>query len=92
MSTKTVKIENLVVGRKYLIHYQSDNQRYMRQAVMVYLGREEGTLIWDLRPKAGTQRMPGYWVSEMYDVPSDTSVYFDRRALSYETVHNPKSR
>jgi hypothetical protein len=78
-------LPDLVVGRKYRIRYKSDTRVVSRWAVMKYLGRKESTregkwtLIWDLRPVAGTQEMPEHWVISTEEVDMDTSVCIDKR-------------
>ena len=45
-------------GQRYQVRYRSGSQRRDRTAVMVYLGEDGDSLLFDARPAAGTQRMP----------------------------------
>jgi hypothetical protein len=67
------------VGYKYRVRYQLPQQRIMREAVMKFLGSEEYHLIFDLRPLAGTQRVPRSCIKSAVQVPNSTDVYFDRK-------------
>jgi len=68
----------LVVGRRYHLRYRSTTQRLDRGAVMVYLGADGDTLLFDARPAAGTQHLPRTWLLAAQAVPADTPPYLNK--------------
>jgi hypothetical protein len=65
-------------GQRYQVRYRSGSQRRDRIAVMVYLGEDGESLLFDARPAAGTQRMPRPWLRAVEPVPADTAAHINR--------------
>ena len=73
------------IGRRYLIRYRSDTQRFEREAVMDYLGEGQAGVdaenyLFNARPLAGTQAMPKRWVQSVTEVPKSSPIVIERRA------------
>jgi hypothetical protein len=71
-------IPAMTQGQRYLVRYRSGSQRNDRTAVMVYLGDDAGTALFDARPAAGTQRMPRVWIRTIEPVPADTPAHINK--------------
>lgn len=68
----------MIEGRRYLVRYRSATQRYDRTAVMVYLGEEGDTLLFDARPVAGTQQMPRPWLRAVEPVSAEMPAHINK--------------
>jgi hypothetical protein len=75
---ETRPIPAMTQGHRYLVRYRSGTQRNDRTAVMVYLGDDAGTAVFDARPAAGTQRMPRAWIRAIEPVPADTAAHINQ--------------
>jgi hypothetical protein len=64
-----VQLEDLVIGRKYLIKHKSESQRRLRESVLTFLGLDgSGCLQWDAQPSFGTQSLPKEWIIDIVEV------------------------
>jgi hypothetical protein len=77
-------ITKLKVGDRVKILHQSEQQRYPRITIGTFLGQErEGrtseVLLIDLRPTAGTSKMPLAWIHTAEKVDSETAVKVNER-------------
>lgn len=75
------RVSNFRPGKRYRIVYQSQAQRYAREAVMDYLGFAGLTdeLAFSARPAAGTQDMPRHWILQFEEVSKTTENYIGKR-------------
>lgn len=69
--------EDLVVGCKYKIRYQYKGQRYVREALMTWLGEEH----WNVQSSFWTQYVPDDYILSISEIlPQDSLPYFNVRA------------
>lgn len=73
-------LTDMVPGKKYKVVYKGDLQRFNREAVMVYLGKDGTSTSWDARPAAGTQTMPTSWIVAVVEVEANAKAYLNRRS------------
>jgi hypothetical protein len=71
-------IAAMTEGHRYLVRYRNGSQRNDRTAVMIYLGDDADTALFDARPAAGTQRMPRAWIRTIEPVPADTPAHINK--------------
>lgn len=78
----------LVTGTKYIVRYQSETQRYQRQAVMVYLGPtpEGDGYLFSARPVAGTQKLPKSWIKGVWKALLGEKIRIDERVFENEEI------
>jgi hypothetical protein len=74
----------LVVGRKYRIVFKNENQKYLHQSVMAYLGENKAlifghNLVFDARPVAGTQEIPLSWIADIREVKDNHPIVLNKR-------------
>jgi len=65
-------------GQRYRVWYRGESQHLDRIAVMVFLGEDGDTLLFDARPVAGTQHLPRTWLRGSEPVPTETPACINR--------------
>lgn len=81
-----MKLDEMVVGNRYMIYHMAGTERRMRYSVMDYLGQEPresyrgegGNYTFNARPEAGTQSMPPSWIKLVESVSKDTPIVLNK--------------